>query len=366
MEHSEIPRHHLAGNFYLLLVWKTIYCVHLRHKILKNTIMADLTTTFAGLKLSNPIIVSSSGLTKTAENNARLAEAGAGAVVIKSLFEEQILFETQQMLDDNAYGHSEAYDYLGTFVRQNKLDDYLTVIKESKKMCNIPVIASINCHSDSEWVNFATEIEKAGADALEINILSLQTQGSFKYEFGAFEKAHIEILKHLKKTIRIPVIMKLGNNFTNPVALVEQLKFNGADAVVLFNRFYPFDVDVDAMKAASGQVLSTKAELSNPLRWAGIVSHTVKNVDIAVSGGVHDGDDVVKSLLVGAAAVESCSVFFEKGIAQIAAMKARLEAWMNDHDFDTIAQFKGLLDAGSVGADLFERTQFIKYFGGKE
>ncbi|MCF0207601.1 MAG: diguanylate cyclase, partial [Bacteroidales bacterium] len=140
--------------------------------------MSDLTTSFAGLKLSNPIIISSSGLTKTAENNARLAEAGAGAVVIKSLFEEQILFETTQMLGDNTYGHTEGYDYISTYVRQQKIDEYLNVIRDSKKLCNIPIIASINCHSDSEWVSFAKEIEKAGADALEINILSLKTENS--------------------------------------------------------------------------------------------------------------------------------------------------------------------------------------------
>lgn len=330
--------------------------------------MADLSTSFAGLKLTNPIIISSSGLTKTAESNAHLAEAGAGAVVIKSLFEEQITFETSRMLDDNFSIHSEGADYISTYVRQQKVDDYLKVIRESKQATSIPVIASINCHSDSEWVNFAKEIEKAGADALEINILALQTKNAANYEYGAFEKEHIKILKHLKQTINIPVIMKLGNNFTNPVALVEQLKLSGADAVVLFNRFFPFDIDIESMNTSSGQVLSSEVELSNPLRWTGIVSNAVKKLDIAVSGGVHDGAGVIKSLLAGASAVELCSVIFEKGPAHIKTMIDSMEAWMGSHKYDTIAQFKGKLNAGSgrEDADLFERTQFIKYFGGKE
>ena len=209
--------------------------------------MSALTTSFAGLNLSNPIIISSSGLTKNAEGIARLAEAGAGAVVMKSLFEEQILFETAQMVEDNSFAHAEGYDYISSYLRQHKIGDYVNAIKSSKKACDIPVIASINCHSDSEWVSFAKEIENAGADALEINILALQTANSANYEYGAFEKEHIKILKHLKKTINIPVIMKLGNNFTNPVALVDQLKANGADGVVLFNRFYPFDIDIEAV-----------------------------------------------------------------------------------------------------------------------
>ncbi|MCF0166835.1 MAG: dihydroorotate dehydrogenase-like protein [Bacteroidales bacterium] len=328
--------------------------------------MADLSTSFAGLKLANPIIISSSGLTKTAANNARLEEAGAAAVVIKSLFEEQIQYEAGQMLESNTYEHTEALDYLGAYVSQHKLAEYLDVIRESRKACSIPVIASINCHNDAEWVNFAREIEYAGASALEVNILSLQTQA--QYEYGAFEKEHVKILKHLKQTISIPVIMKLGSNFTNPVALVNELKAAGADAVVLFNRFYPFDIDTDTMKVSSGQVLSNGSELSQSLRWAGIVSNAVGKMDIAVSGGVHDGAGIAKSLLVGANAVELCSVVFEKGLSCIAQLKAELSAWMDKKGYASIDQFKGSLNSGSgrSDADLFERTQFIKHFGGKE
>ena len=328
--------------------------------------MTDFSTSFAGLKLANPIIISSSGLTRSAERVASLAEAGAGAVVLKSLFEEQIMFETDKALAENFYDHAEGADYISAYVRQQTIQEYLNVIRDSKKCCNIPVIASINCHNDAEWVNFAKDIEDAGADAIEINILSLMTDAN--YEYGAFEKEHVKILKHLKQTVKIPVIMKLGNYFTNPVALVSQLKANGADAVVLFNRLFPFDIDIEDVKTSVGHVLSNDSDLSNPLRWTGIVSNAVRNVDIAVSGGVQDGAGVVKSILTGASAVELCSVIFENGASHIQTMKDELGAWMEGHGFKSIEEFKGKLNAGSGrdNADHFERTQFIKHFGSKE
>ena len=167
--------------------------------------MTDLKTTFAGLSLRNPIIISSSGLTNSAGKNKKLAEDGAGAIVLKSLFEEQIMLEADQLKDPAFY--PEASDYLEEYIREHKLSEYLTLIKESKKVCPIPIIASINCYTDSEWIDFAKMIEEAGADALEINILALQSE--VQYTYGSFEQRHIDILRHIKKTIKIPVIMKL-------------------------------------------------------------------------------------------------------------------------------------------------------------
>lgn len=168
--------------------------------------MATLETTFAGLKLKNPIIVSSSGLTDSAAKNRKLSEAGAGAIVLKSLFEEQIMMEADWQGDPNMY--PEGSNYLVGYIREHKLGEYLTLIKESKKVCNIPVIASINCYQNADWVDFASKIEEAGADALEINILALQTDA--EYTYGSFEQRHIDILSHIKKTVKIPLIMKLG------------------------------------------------------------------------------------------------------------------------------------------------------------
>ena len=192
--------------------------------------MAQLKTTFAGLTLNNPIIISSSGLTNSLAKIQKLEEAGAGAVVLKSVFEEQINMQAGSM---QGYGSPEADDYLGAYVRSHALNEHITLIEDVKKHCKIPVIASINCYSDSEWTDFARLMEEAGADALELNILSLQT--SKDYTPGSFEQRHIDILRHIKKVVHIPVIMKLGSNLTNPVALVNQLYANGAAAVVLFN-----------------------------------------------------------------------------------------------------------------------------------
>ena len=230
--------------------------------------MTDLKTTFAGLSLRNPIIISSSGLTNSVGKNKKLAEEGAGAIVLKSLFEEQIMLEAEQ-LRDPAFS-AEGSDYLEEYIREHKLSEYLTLIKESKKVCPIPIIASINCYTDSEWVDFAKQIEEAGADALEINILALQSD--VQYAYGSFEQRHIDILRHIKKTVNIPVIMKLGDNLTNPVALIDQLYANGAAAVVLFNRFYQPDINIEKLEHISGEVFSNASDLATPLRWIGIAS----------------------------------------------------------------------------------------------
>lgn len=325
--------------------------------------MSDLKTTFAGLQLKNPIIISSSGLTNSAIKNKKLEEAGAGAVVLKSLFEEQIALEAAQM--QNSVYYPEGGDYLVEALRNHKLSEYLRLIKESKEACRIPIIASINCFSDTEWTTFATEIEKAGADALEINILSLQSDEL--YEWGSFEQRHINILKHVKEHVNIPVIMKLGNNLTNPVALINQLYANGAAAVVLFNRFYQPDIDIDKVKQSVGQVFSNHADLGNTLRWIGIASSAVCQIDYAASGGVHTPQDVIKAILSGAAAVEICSTIYKNGNESIKPMLSFLSKWMNDKGYEYISQFKGLLNTQDLrGINTFERTQFLKYYGTQE
>ena len=325
--------------------------------------MTDLKTTFAGLSLRNPIIISSSGLTNSAGKNKRLAEAGAGAIVLKSLFEEQIMLEADQLKDAAFY--PEASDYLEEYIREHKLAEYLTLIKESKKECSIPIIASINCYSDSEWVDFAKQIQEAGADALEINILALQSD--VQYTYGSFEQRHIDILRHIKQTVTIPVIMKLGDNLTNPVALIDQLYANGAAAVVLFNRFYQPDINIENMEQVSGEVFSTSADLATPLRWIGIASSVVNKIDYAASGGVANPEAVVKVILAGASAVEVCSAIYQNTNAFIGESTRFLSAWMERKGFNNIAQFKGKLNIKDVqGINTFERTQFLKYFGKKE
>lgn len=267
------------------------------------------------------------------------------------------------MGDPNMY--PEGSDYLVGYIREHKLGEYLRLISESKKVCNIPIIASINCYQDADWINFAKKIEEAGADALEINILALQTD--VQYTYGSFEQRHIDILRHIKNTVKIPVIMKLGDNLTNPVALINQLYANGAAAVVLFNRFYQPDINIDKMTQVAGDVFSNEADLSKSLRWTGIASAAVSKIDYAVSGGIHSAEGVVKAILAGASAVEICSVLYKESPAVIEQYNQFIAKWMDGKGMENIAQFKGRLNVGDVkGVNTFERTQFLKYFASHE
>ncbi len=324
--------------------------------------MISLKTNFAGLPLCNPVIISSSGLTNSAEKNRRLEAAGAGAIVLKSVFEEQIMRETHHLVTNTL---PEGDDYLSTYVRAHTLNNYISLIKESKRACSIPVIASINCFSADEWTEFARTVEDAGADALEINILSLQT--GWEYEYGSFEQLHIDILHRVKQTVSIPVIMKLGMNLTNPIALVHQLCANGADGVVLFNRFYHPDIHLETLTYSAGEVFSHSGDLANGLRWTALASARVPGVDYAISGGVHSGDALIKSILAGASAVEISSTIYRHGEGVIGEMTGRLEAWMKAQGYQHLFQFRGKMNASAVGGGggPYERTQFLKYFGSK-
>lgn len=325
--------------------------------------MIQLETNFAGLYLKNPIIISSSGLTNKPEKNKKLEEAGAGAVVLKSLFEEQITLQADQMQDSVYY--PEGGEYLQEYVRSHNLSNYLELIQESKRLCTIPVIASINCYSDSNWIDFANKIELAGADAIELNILSVQT--SLDYEFGEFEQRHINILRNVKKFTSVPIIVKLGSNFTNPIALINQLYANGAAAVVLFNRFYQPDINIDKLEYTTGEVFSSTGDLSATIRWIALASATISNLTYAASGGIHDGKAMIKAMLAGASAVEICSTIYKHGNDQIAKMLNELNEWMAQKGYEHIGQFRGIMDASDFkGTDMYERTQFLKYFGTRE
>ena len=272
--------------------------------------------------------------------------------------------EADWMGDPNMY--PEGSDYLVGYIREHKLGEYLNLIKESKKVCNIPIISQHpTAIRNADWVEFATKIEEAGADALEINILALQTD--VQYTYGTFEQRHIDILSHIKKTVKIPVIMKLGDNLTNPIALIDQLYANGAAAVVLFNRFYQPDINIEKMIQVSGNVFSNEADLSKALRWIGIASAAVNKLDYAASGGIHSPEGVVKAILAGASAVEICSVLYQNSATIIEEYIRFLNLWMDRKGMETISQFKGILNVNDPkGVNTFERTQFLKYFSSHE
>jgi dihydroorotate dehydrogenase (fumarate) len=321
--------------------------------------MADLSTSFAGLALRNPIVVSSSGLTDSVEKILTLEEAGAAAVVLKSLFEEQILVEAEVLSGSSNY--PEADDYLKHYTRSNSIDSYLGLIEGAVSRSNIPVIASINCISSSEWFDFAIKIEEAGAHALELNVYFLPTgkdAGS-----GIYERLYLDIAEQVKSRINIPVIMKLGQNFTSLVNLVDLLYHRGIDGVVLFNRFYSPDINIKELRMTSSEVFSSPTDLRYSLRWVAIVTSIIERVDIAASTGVHDGTAVIKQLLAGAKAVQVCSTIYKNGPRHIGSMLEELTGWMKEKRFNNLDAFRGSMNYGRIrDPEIYERSQFMKYF----
>ena len=321
--------------------------------------MADLSTTYAGLELRNPVIVSSSGLTDSVEKIRKLEDAGAGAVVLKSLFEEQILFEAGSLSQQSDY--PEADDYLRHYTRTNSVDGYLDLIEGAVSASQIPVIASINCISDSEWFDFARKIEEAGAHALELNVYFLPAGKDVASQ--NYEKLYLDIAEKVKSRLEIPVIMKLGQNFTNLVNLVDLLYHRGIDAVVLFNRFYSPDINIKEMKMTTSEVFSSPGDLRYSIRWVAIVSSIVEKLDIAASTGVHDGKAIIKQLLAGAKAVQVCSAIYKHGPGNISKMLDDVIKWMDENNFDRLDAFRGRMNYSNIpDPQVYERSQFMKYF----
>ncbi len=317
-------------------------------------------TSFAGLALRNPIIAASCSRTNNAEKNLALQEAGVGAIVLKSLFEENIISQSEVVADSAP--HTEAMDYAHGYLRSHELSEYIQLIKDSKAKCEIPIIASVNCISLGEWTEFAKLIESAGADALELNIMGIVAD--VMYEDGAFEQLHIDIAKAVVNTITIPVIVKLGEQLTNPVVVASKLKACGVKGVVMFNRMYQSDIDTESMEYIPGSIFSSASDLAQPLRWVGITSARVKGLDLALSGGVKSGDDVVKGLLAGASAVEVCSAFYQEGNGWVANAMEAVEAWQVAHSYDCVSEYVGNMNAsGAEEREKLVRSQFLRHFG---
>ena len=321
--------------------------------------MNRLETVFAGLKLRNPFIVSSCSLTNSVEKNKKWEDTGVGAIVLKSLFEEEIEAEVDWM---NEGIHAEELDYLQTYQRAHRLEEYLNLIRGTKSVCIIPVIASINCYRLSGWTDFAKQIAETGADAIELNVMSINTD--VDYEYGTFEREHIEIVKEIKRKVQVPIIVKLGKNLTNPIPLIHQLYAQGVSGVVFFNRMVTPDINLKTLTYGRGEVLGSPADLYESLRWIGLASDKVSKLSYAASGGVSSGEAMIKALLVGASAVEVCSVLYRKGTDAVQEMIQTLEEWMKSADYEQIADFKGIMNAGKTGGgSAFERTQFFKHYG---
>ncbi|MDR2763423.1 MAG: dihydroorotate dehydrogenase-like protein [Tannerella sp.] len=320
-------------------------------------------TTYAGLTLKSPLIVGSSGLTNSARRNLEFEKAGAGAIVLKSLFEEQMEMQSDALM--HVGDAPDAAEYIQGYVKALQMEKYLSLIEDTKKNGSIPVIASINCYKIDAWVDFAVQMEAAGADALELNVFYLYTDLDFRP--GEAAELYVSILRKVKARVSVPVIVKIGKNFCNIPALVNQLKLNGADGVVLFNRYYQPDINIHAMQIVSGQVFSSHSDLSETLRWTAFVSGKVPGISIASSTGVHDWEDVVKCLLAGASAVQLCSILYTHGAEIIPQMLNCMEEWMLRTKYRAIDEFIGKLNFANVeNHTLYERSQFMKYFSSRD
>jgi dihydroorotate dehydrogenase (fumarate) len=326
--------------------------------------MADLSVTYMGLKLRNPLIVASSSLTGTLAKLKRCEDAGAGAVVLKSLFEEQIEVQTAQLEKEGEYAHPEAADYLRQVGLRLNQDQYLKLVSEAKAGLSIPVIASLNGVSSRGWTAYAAKLAAAGADAIELNIALLAS--NYEHSAADIESTYLKIVQSICSKVKLPVAVKLGPYFTSLPQTAVALRRAGASALVLFNRFYQLDFDIERLALTPGYHLSSPDEIHLPLRWIAILSSQV-GCDLAASTGVHDGAGVIKQLLAGARAVQVCSTLFLKGMERIKTMVEDLAAWMDRHGFKNIEEFRGKMCQEASGKPaLYERLQYIKVYVGLE
>lgn len=324
--------------------------------------MANLKTKFAGLELKNPIIVGSSGLTESVDKIKELAKHGAGAVILKSLFEEQITFEANHTISSNHKNeYPEAADYIKSYTKNNTLTSYLNLIRDAKKEVDIPIIASINCITANQWLTFAKSIQEAGADALEVNVFILPIDKNKTSK--EYEELYHTLFKKLKKHITIPVIFKIGQQFTNLTALLNRFNAEDVSGVTLFNRFYQPDIDIEMLSTKSAEVFSTELELRNVMRWVAIASGKISGLDISASTGVHSGEAAIKLLLAGATSIQVCSTIYKNGPEKVAEIINDIEKWMNKKSFQSIEDFRGKLNHAKVNnPEMYERSQFMKHF----
>lgn len=350
--------------------------------------MPDLRTEYMGLELKNPLVVASCGLTKNLPGIKKCAEAGAGAIVLKSLFEEQIAADVAALTDyvDHAE-HTEGYEYLQGYGEALGPQDYLQLVREAKRAVDTPIIASVNCVKEERWAEYAKKLESAGADALEINI-SFQPRHA-QLNSAAVDERYERILAAVRSHVQLPVALKVGPYISSFAHLAERLgndrqtgtfsvgwcgpgenekdiAWRGADALVLFNRFYNFDIDIDTLQVAAGNRYSSSDEIHLSLRWISLLAGRV-NCDLAATTGIHDGRDVAKQLLAGADVTQLCSTLYRNGLGQIGTILKQLIDWMQSHGFERLEDFRGnLSQARSQEPHHHERLQYIKALVGIE
>jgi dihydroorotate dehydrogenase (fumarate) len=319
----------------------------------------DISTNYMGLQLSSPVIVSSSRLTSSVENIKIYARKGAGAIVLKSLFEEQIMADIATKLDDHPmyYWYPRAAEHITELSKEHGVNEYIQLIRQVKESVSIPVIASVNCISAKGWTSFAKKLQEAGADALELNIAIFPFDETMA---GCdVEEVYFDILKAVKADVTIPVAVKIGSYFSNLPRMIKRLNEAGSDGIVMFNRFFRPDIDIDSMSIIFDNYLSSPVEITEPLRWIGSVSNKV-TCDLSASTGIHDYTGVVKVLLAGAKAAQICTTIYKNGPDVITQINEDLTLWMKMHHYQRIEQFRGKILQGKEKTGSFERIQFMR------
>jgi len=324
--------------------------------------MTDLTTTYLGLNLKNPLVASASPLCEHLDNIKRMEDAGAGAVVLHSLFEEQIMFESNHLdrfLTHGTESFAESLSYfpdLGNY----KLgpDGYLDHVRRAKAAVGVPIIGSLNGVSTGGWIRYAKMIQEAGADALELNVYYIPTDPEMTST--QVEQMYLDLVRDVKATLKIPVAVKLGHAFTAIANLVRRLDQAGADALVLFNRFYQPDFDLENLEAAPRLTLSNSYELLLRIHWVAILYGRIK-ADLAITGGVHTAEDVLKAMMSGARVAMMTSALLKNGIGHLAKVRSDLLAWMEEHEYASIREMQGSMSYRSVAQPAaFERGNYMK------
>lgn len=326
--------------------------------------MANISTRFFGIELKSPVIAASSSMTGSAEHVLKLAEAGAGAIVLKSIFEEEIYHELQEELSlrDDLHSDPEYLDYFDYVIKQEKIRKYLKLIADVKAQTAVPIVASINCISSGEWTLFARKLEDAGADALELNMFV--NPADFHKSASAHEHFYFETVSKVLQVVGIPVSIKISHYFSNLAGMVKKLSETGVSGITIFNRFYSPDIDVNNEKISTSEVLSSPEEYVLPLRWTGILSGKVA-CDLAATTGIHTSETALKFLLAGASAVQIASAIYKNGPEAITTMNAGISDWMDKKGYQSLADFKGSLGQSASSSPAWERVQFMKYFGEK-
>ena len=322
----------------------------------------DLSTHYLGLKLKNPIVPSAGPLSRSLDSMKRLEDSGASAIVMYSLFEEQIAHESAELNHYLSYGTESFAEALTYFPQTSEYnlgpDEYVDLLHKAKQSLAIPVIGSLNGISTGGWIKFAKKIEEAGADAIELNVYYIPTDA--KLSAQEVEDRYLEVLNAVKTTVKIPVAMKLSPFFSSMANMAKRLDEAGANGLVLFNRFYQPDIDLDSLEVTPSVNLSTPQSLRLPLRWVAILHGHIK-ASLAATSGIHTCQDVLKMLMAGADVTMMCSALLKQGPQVIKQVLGEMDQWMLEHEYTSVKQLKGSMSQRSVADPAaFERANYMK------